>query len=80
MSRLPPALGFQAGAGAGQGPSKQQQAFEQDTGFLMDKVHLLPREAVDASLQVRDQTHFRGDHPIIARCNSTDDAIDEINC
>ena len=54
MSRLKPAFGAPA-AGRQQQASKQQQAFEQDNGQIVEKAHLISRECVDASLQVRDR-------------------------
>jgi hypothetical protein len=53
MSRLKPAFGAIApAAGRMQQTSKQQQAFEQDDGIVLEKAHLTSRECVDASLQV----------------------------
>jgi hypothetical protein len=53
MSRLKPAFGAIApAAGRQQTASKQQQAFEQDDGLVVEKAHLTSRECVDASLQV----------------------------
>lgn len=55
MSRLKPVFGGLAPAASRQqAASKQQQAFEQDNGQIVEKAHLIPRECVDASLQVRD--------------------------
>ena len=51
MSRLPVALPMMGGPRQ-QVASKQQQAFEQDTGRIPENIHLVAREAVDASLQV----------------------------
>jgi len=53
MSRLKPAFAPIAPiAGRQQTASKQQQAFEQDDGLVLEKAHLISRECVDASLQV----------------------------
>lgn len=53
MSRLPPALGLAPmGVRQPQVASKQQQAFEQDTGQAPERLHFVPRESVDATLQV----------------------------
>jgi hypothetical protein len=51
MSRLRPAFAIGPGGGRQQA-SKQHQAFEQDLDVLDDKVLLLARDSVDASLQV----------------------------
>ena len=61
MSRLQPVFGaIGPGGGGRQQASKQHQAFEQDLEVLDEKVLLLARESVDASLQVRDDE--RGSH------------------
>ena len=54
MSRLKPAFGAIApAAGRQQAASKQQEAFNQDVGLVLEKAHLTSRECVDASLQVK---------------------------
>lgn len=58
MSRLPPALGIAPMAGRQQAVSKQQQAFEQDNGRIIESVYLSSRESIDASLQVSTALNF----------------------
>jgi hypothetical protein len=52
MSRLPPALGIAPATQYRPAASKQQQAFEKDSGTFEEKAHLIYREYIDASLQV----------------------------